>query len=534
MRPHIELRGALAAEESIIRRFLDQTDYFHRRFPLVYVCRVADSLLTEPDPQHRSSSALLVRAGIPLLLRMTVAVGPTVVGCPVPATQPGHLEFHFDLLRRAGAIQFARQYLELNRQKRVRLVRRGSDFSFHANTTLEGHEAIDVGDWRELMRVRRQRVEAATEDSARRWPAVRKQMSELVRPGDGWAIEYDAAPEVDRYFEQRAVYEAGTSFGHDELPEDSEFGGFRWETIRDAIVSHIGIARKHLAFCNLLMEAHPEIKRENITTITKDIPDALETIQGVSGLGIDFARMFLRLGTLSPENLRRQTATPGETPSPLFIHAGTSQLLVPAYGRLINPFEFVFRELRATFRRDWDRAMDGREADFRADLRRLLANQHVLVADTGFKVRAGGRLLTDVDATAFDTRSGDLVLFQLKWQDGYGNDMRARRSKATNLVKGANNWVAVVHQWVQGNNTALRAGAGIPANSCPIARIHLVVLTRHTIRFSGFIEDYDPRAVWLTWARLSNLWRELRDVAAPLKTAGGSRRGRSWSSQLGR
>jgi hypothetical protein len=44
-------------------------------------------------------------------------------------------------------------------------------------------------------------------------------------------------------------------------------------------------------------------------------------------------------------------------------------------------------------------------------------------------------MLTDIDAVIFDRLTGELALFQLKWQDYSTNSLRETRSKASNLVK---------------------------------------------------------------------------------------------------
>ena len=64
-------------------------------------------------------------------------------------------------------------------------------------------------------------------------------------------------------------------------------------------------------------------------------------------------------------------------------------------------------------------------------------------------LREDGRQLTDVDFTAYDRRSGDLLLVQMKWQHPIGADDKARRSMARNLAETGNQWIDTVSGWLE-------------------------------------------------------------------------------------
>ena len=60
------------------------------------------------------------------------------------------------------------------------------------------------------------------------------------------------------------------------------------------------------------------------------------------------------------------------------------------------------------------------------------------------KLKNEGAVATDIDAAVFDTTTGTLGLFQLKWQDPFGTSMRRRNSKMMNFLEETNQWVSTV------------------------------------------------------------------------------------------
>jgi hypothetical protein len=169
----------------------------------------------------------------------------------------------------------------------------------------------------------------------------------------------------------------------------------------------------------------------------------------------------------------------------------------------MNPCAGLVWHLKREYRRDWDFAVDGREAIFRNDLRMALPSRRYSVPDRGFSLRRPeGTELTDVDAVIIDERTGEIVLVQLKWPDIYGRSLAQRNSRRINLVK-ANEWVGRVSDWVGGRSSAEVARAfGLNASGKEAPR--LLVLARHIAKFTGET-GYDPRALWGSWPSLARM-----------------------------
>jgi hypothetical protein len=123
--------------------------------------------------------------------------------------------------------------------------------------------------------------------------------------------------------------------------------------------------------------------------------------------------------------------------------------------------------------------------------------------------------VTDIDATVLVKATGTLGLFQLKWQDPFGGDLRERRSRMTNLVPSANGWVQDVSEWLLSNGPeAVLKLAKFQGDVPDVRRVILFVVGRYHCSFSR--AERDPRCVWCTWPQLIRAINEIGIVPDPI------------------
>jgi hypothetical protein len=173
------------------------------------------------------------------------------------------------------------------------------------------------------------------------------------------------------------------------------------------------------------------------------------------------------------------------------------------YGIDIDPFAFLFADLRARYERDWFRLANRREERWLNELEQMFVGDRWPKKVRNLKIREGGRDITDIDFVVYDQKANELGLFQLKWQQPTGLDNRARRSAGKNLVGTSNRWVVDVLDWIERHGVAelcsrLRLQTAAPP------KINLLVLGRYHAHFSGY-EDQDSRAVWSDWAHFKKV-----------------------------
>jgi hypothetical protein len=184
---------------------------------------------------------------------------------------------------------------------------------------------------------------------------------------------------------------------------------------------------------------------------------------------------------------------------PVFVCPRPGTLFLPVFLALRDPLYCAWRQIKHAYGADWDRAVAGREAEWRQNLRQLLPEPRFIVGE-GRVLRQEGRHRTDIDATVIDTQTGTLLILQLKWQDMFRTSPKERRSRASNFLREGGKWVDTVHAWIAGRSSrevakALNLRRWVVADSRePL----LFVLGRYAANFT-IDQEYDRRAEWCSW-----------------------------------
>lgn len=333
--------------------------------------------------------------------------------------------------------------------------------------------------------------------------AIARQIDRCVYPAQGWFIGYDNTDELIAYHRQAArIYGAGVPEAA-ALPPEARLGDRSFAGWTDVSLYAYGATLQHCAFASRLKATKPWLRLRNLLTIYARKEDIAEVWQARGETATSAA------GVISALNLDAGTAErydrDHDHPLPYYIDIGRDFVLLPMFGGLLNPYGGALSQLRSGYRTDWDNAVNGREAVYREDLRRLLPASRYFVLPTGRGLkRDDGSDLTDVDAVVLDRATGDVVLVQLKWPDIYGRSLVERNSRRSNLLR-ANDWVEKVYQWVGGRSAAdvaQRLGLGPAGRRPPV----LLVMSRHAARFAGE-NGFDPRARWISWPSFVTAYR---------------------------
>lgn len=273
---------------------------------------------------------------------------------------------------------------------------------------------------------------------------------------------------------------------------------------------------KHAAFVNtLLAQVNPPLPRDILTIFSFD-HELREQWGGLLGMSDAEADVMLEVMGISPRDVDHLNSFT-DCPQALLIKGGDRCWHTPVYGGLNNPFSWVNRKLQRTFRSDWDRAVNHREDAFRDDLSSLFPEPRFHIPAKPKILKHGRRVLTDVDAVVFDTQTGRLAAFQLKWQDPFETSLKERASRRSNLIKEGNSWVSTLLDYCEALSGMERAvRLGIPEAMAVDAKAMLpFVLTRNGTQFSGD-RSQDSRAAWLSWFDLVKRLHSLNSDDDPL------------------
>jgi hypothetical protein len=199
---------------------------------------------------------------------------------------------------------------------------------------------------------------------------------------------------------------------------------------------------------------------------------------------------------------------------PLLIDMGNDYMLKPVSAIRDNPFYSMMAMLEyrnPNFRHD---ISVHREEWQRSELYAEFMGNRYQRTEGNINLRKAGNVITDIDAAVFDNTTGELALFQIKWQDFFFNDVKKLRSKASNLVRELDEWAEKVTAWIKENGLLklqklLRIKPTAPTQ---ITSVYLFGLSRNAGRTNayGFTSKSGDLAI-ANWA----LFRRSRIAIGP-------------------
>ncbi|MFV0888153.1 hypothetical protein ACNKH9_15595 [Metapseudomonas otitidis] len=448
---------------------------------------------TEGQFTHRIMSLGAAAALRPFLPK----IGGQPSGVPWGPMRPDVAQFAYSYLRCCGQLTHLSRMAALERQGLattsfvsanhilIQIPNSASEFSLqHAIRATSSHALSDT---------------SAGDMGESGWKRLRKRMKSYVDAPDGWFIRYDNDQEIVSTYLARARHYGSCYLEAEALPEDIKIADRTFGEWVYACDQALGRILCHIDFVGLLQEKRPKVDASNVLTLFARRHD-IDDVWQEAGLPVDRVPPTMQALTLESGNLDDWEKA-HEVPCALYVDLGKEHVLLPCFGTLTNPYLALFRHLRSTYKPDWDRGVDRREAIFRSDLPKAFPGPDFLVPSHGFQLRrTDGSKLTDVDAIVLDRRHGTLVLVQLKWHDVFGFSLPERESRRRNISK-ANEWTERVISWIDGRTSAQLARAlGLDAKASDRPPL-LYVVARYAARFTGEAGQ-DPRASWLGWPEI--------------------------------
>ncbi|WP_218243494.1 hypothetical protein [Comamonas fluminis] len=317
----------------------------------------------------------------------------------------------------------------------------------------------------------------------------------------GWFIRYSGDDKLFERSRQRVHNLEPIWHETEALPDEVTIGGQTFREWKNACCLASAAVLHHLEFSTRLKAKHASVDLRNLLTmfIRRDDLERVWLERGLEPRLIGAVSQAMTLNYQSVEEVLQHH----DTPLPFYVDLGRDFVLAPSLSALLNPFAGVTKHLRSCYRSDWDRAVDGRESVFRADIATIFKEPRYVVLPSGIALRrTDGSLLTDVDAVVQDRVSGTVALIQLKWHDIFGHSLRERESRKRNLLA-ANQWVERVATWVgERSSREIAKAFDMPTIECQQTNKPVIlVIARYAARFSG-TGVCDSRGAWLSWPEL--------------------------------
>lgn len=337
---------------------------------------------------------------------------------------------------------------------------------------------------------------------------IDQQMIPLIKQWDsgeyGIMMGYDSTPEIDNHF---------LAIASELIAEWRDEAGFspniKIGNIPSAAILVVGIFitsfhLKHIHFAQLTAKKDPAILIPQSLSIWNPSNELVNNIADFSGIDPGIVEEAIHSLTLKPDdtNFLEKYTTRFR---PLLIDFGSGFLFRPISSVIRNPLHSVLAMIESRDPSLTDRFAFGREEWIRQYLYALFAGSRYQRVEGNIKIREGGLILTDIDAAIYDNLTGELALFQIKWQNFYTNDVNKLRSRAKNFVGEINRWTEKIELWLSKNDISflvkslqLKGATGKLTKSS----IYLFGLGKNTARTRGYGYELNNKRIAIgTWAQ---------------------------------
>lgn len=371
-------------------------------------------------------------------------------------------------------------------------------------------DALEADKLRRTLGEDRQTETAAL--SAARVEEVLELMKPLVFPwdtGHGLMVGYGANEEVDEFF-TNAVLETVDRWRSDAgIHPDAMIDTTRGSALSAVVLLLASFYGKHFHFVELAARKIPDLNYSMALTIWQPPDELSEAISAITNLPASDIRGAMDLATVTREHAGF-FATEQTPYIPLLIRFSKNHCIAPISSIFRNPFNGI-RMLQGHLSQSFEQEVrEHREKWMIEDLRHLFIGNRYQPTRGPTRLRRAGSIVTDIDWAVLDVTTGELALFQLKWQDFNSSDVRRQKSKGRNFVEQVEAWSEKVTRWVDefGIGQLLRSLHMSPPGGQ--ITLHLFAIGRSNARFASYgVSGGASNLAVATWAQFTRLRYEV-------------------------
>lgn len=371
----------------------------------------------------------------------------------------------------------------------------------------------------------------ATADApVKRWlrPDIQELIKPMVRPWDtgrGVMVAYDARIEVDEHYMAEALSLATHWREASGIHPEAKLGSITGADITGVGASLISLHSKHFACVSVAKKLYDHVSVGQSLTIWEPRAALEESISIMSGRPGPVVHSVFNALAMTSEQAKK--LADHSTPLiPLLFDLGNGFILRPVSCLTRNPFTAARTQHQWLDPRTEHAVAADRENWMREHLYAMFRGSRYICFPGNLKLRRGSSVLTDIDAAIYDRHTGDVGIFQLKWQDYSTNDVRQLRSKAANLSAELTDWSSKIMSWIEENGvSALDKSLRLKQKRREAVRsVMLFAISRSSVRTRGYGVRTDApslaMAVWPQFVRarmeVGPSARSLRDLHARL------------------
>ena len=274
-----------------------------------------------------------------------------------------------------------------------------------------------------------------------------------------------------------------------------------------------------MRFCEALIEKHPDIRMDDILTITASRDERIDSIMGALnwfGTRFENYRNIDRAGAetlykvLSLRRDNTDLVASGFMAVPMMVEFSDTAIADCVSGLQAEPITFLLESLRYNFPGEFDRHQRTREASMQRALRRMLAQEFPeLTFRENIRIRRGRQVATDIDLVVIEPGTATAMLLQLKHQDAYSGDMKRRNSRSRRLVAETSGWLSAVQSWLAEAGPLEIASTLQLKQTSAIHRFHIVAVCRNYAHFLHPLAEH-PQFAYANWMQFHDALVRMR------------------------
>lgn len=511
---------ALAKNElGDLKTFLDQNSGFECGGILVEACRCLDHahVIQMMTPHEHAwlppqDFDIIVR-GWNVLLSLLLERMAGYTGVPMAQSTVELRRMAMSLMHAAGRYVLYSRTAEMVRHGMVTGEASETDIEVWVSERAHSDHFHDHLDRNRMVQLREQATRPHRPDpQGAEGRRIVQQMAALTFPWDtpkGRMVGYTTRPEIDDFFLRTAADSAELWSAEAGISPIADLGGCSGEDLINVVLLLLSFYIKHVMFVEEAIKRHPGVNQHMSLTIWKLRSELIGSLVG-AGAPPTVAEAALDLITVRPADAPffMNEHMPGV---PLAIEVADGYLLTPVSGIFRNPFHHIRMLRESTSPRLQNALRQPREQWMAEDLYQLFLGDRFQRVDGQVRLRRNGQTVTDIDAALFDNVTGELVLFQLKWQDFGTTSVRVQRSKAKNFTGQVESWGKKTAVWIDQFGTAALCKAlkvKLPGGELPTV-IRLWAVGRSNARFQSYGYTVGPQVLVLAWPQLIRLRLEL-------------------------
>jgi|GEM_PF-2825765 len=466
---------------------------------LLELVRFLDTRVVSREYSNRPYSLLdhqtdeILRLGLNPALAILLPKVRDTTGFPLVSSTPERAGFAGTLLHHLGRIRMLQRLIELTTSGLLELRRCESKLEFIRVNDRCGIEVFDAMDAEWVNTNLHHDYMTTPKD-------IIEEMRSLVYNWRGDFIGYTTSHKIDVHFIEVAMKMFDTNRSIGGIHPEFKFRGISGADLIfvSALITSIYI--KHIIFSLIHTQKYPDRMLNNVITIFTQQGEFADSLCEVANEIINTAgesttgrrkftrkKMFTCLSamTLNKMNLKSHCYN-YRIPFPALISVRRNYFIRPVSSIFDNVLSFSAKELKRIYPREWDKSIKRREEWFRMDLYSLFGGNRYIAPNGSIQLFDDGKTLTDIDAIVIDVTTGDVALFELKWQEPVGLEEIERRNKCKNLHFEISKWSNAVSTFIHDKGIKELANQlGLQCAAHRIRDVYLFALVRHNARFSG-------------------------------------------------